>query len=70
LSSDLWYINNWSLWLDIKILMKTFAAVIGQKEAIDLSSERRWVRVLCASDRLDPLAAGMPQVHESCSPLR
>jgi Undecaprenyl-phosphate glucose phosphotransferase len=30
---DLWYINNWSLWLDIKILMKTFAAVIGQKEA-------------------------------------
>ena len=30
---DLWYINNWSLWLDISILMKTFAAVIGQKEA-------------------------------------
>lgn len=30
---DLWYINNWSLWLDVKILMKTFAAVIGQKEA-------------------------------------
>lgn len=30
---DLWYINNWSLWLDIKILMKTFAAVIGQEEA-------------------------------------
>ena len=30
---DLWYINNWSLWLDIKILMKTFSAVIGQKEA-------------------------------------
>jgi undecaprenyl-phosphate galactose phosphotransferase/putative colanic acid biosynthesis UDP-glucose lipid carrier transferase len=30
---DLWYINNWSLWLDVKILMKTFVAVIGQKEA-------------------------------------
>jgi Undecaprenyl-phosphate glucose phosphotransferase len=30
---DLWYINNWSLWLDIKILIRTFAAVIGQKEA-------------------------------------
>jgi lipopolysaccharide/colanic/teichoic acid biosynthesis glycosyltransferase len=30
---DLWYINNWSLWLDIRILMKTFAAVIDQKEA-------------------------------------
>jgi undecaprenyl-phosphate galactose phosphotransferase/putative colanic acid biosynthesis UDP-glucose lipid carrier transferase len=30
---DLWYINNWSLWLDIKILLKTFTAVISQKEA-------------------------------------
>jgi len=30
---DLWYINNWSLWLDIKILLKTFAAVMRQKEA-------------------------------------
>jgi len=30
---DLWYINNWSLLLDIKILLKTFAAVMGQKEA-------------------------------------
>jgi len=30
---DLWYINNWSLWLDIKILLKTFGAVIGQKQA-------------------------------------
>jgi Undecaprenyl-phosphate glucose phosphotransferase len=30
---DLWYINNWSLWLDIRILFKTFATVIGQKDA-------------------------------------
>lgn len=30
---DLWYINNWSLWLDIKILLQTFAAIIDQKEA-------------------------------------
>lgn len=30
---DLWYINNWSLWLDIGILMKTFTAVMGQREA-------------------------------------
>jgi Undecaprenyl-phosphate glucose phosphotransferase len=30
---DLWYINNWSLWLDIKILLSTFVAVMGQKEA-------------------------------------
>jgi Undecaprenyl-phosphate glucose phosphotransferase len=30
---DLWYINHWSLWLDVKILLKTFAVVIGQKAA-------------------------------------
>jgi Undecaprenyl-phosphate glucose phosphotransferase len=30
---DLWYINHWSLWLDIKILLKTFVAVIWQTEA-------------------------------------
>jgi lipopolysaccharide/colanic/teichoic acid biosynthesis glycosyltransferase len=30
---DLWYINNWSLWLDIKILVRTFAAVLRQKDA-------------------------------------
>jgi putative colanic acid biosynthesis UDP-glucose lipid carrier transferase len=30
---DLWYINNWSLWLDIKIILRTSLAVIGQKEA-------------------------------------
>jgi len=30
---DLWYINNWSLWLDIKILVRTFATVLGQDEA-------------------------------------
>ncbi len=29
---DLWYINNWSLWLDIKILLKTFTAVLGHKD--------------------------------------
>lgn len=29
---DLWYINNWSLWLDLKILWKTSAAVMGHKD--------------------------------------
>lgn len=28
---DLWYINNWSLWLDIKILVKTCVAVLGDE---------------------------------------
>lgn len=25
---DVWYVDNWSLWLDLRILMKTFAAIV------------------------------------------
>lgn len=30
---DLWYINNWSLWLDIHILIKTFLEVVRKRNA-------------------------------------
>jgi Undecaprenyl-phosphate glucose phosphotransferase len=30
---DLWYINNWSLWLDIQILMKTLFEVLRKRNA-------------------------------------
>ena len=30
---DLWYINNWSLWLDIQILMKTISEVLRKRNA-------------------------------------
>ena len=30
---DLWYINNWSLWLDVQILVKTFFEVIRERNA-------------------------------------
>jgi len=30
---DLWYINNWSLWLDLKIVMRTAAISIWQRSA-------------------------------------
>jgi Undecaprenyl-phosphate glucose phosphotransferase len=30
---DLWYINNWSLWLDIQILIKTFFEVLRKRDA-------------------------------------
>jgi undecaprenyl-phosphate galactose phosphotransferase/putative colanic acid biosynthesis UDP-glucose lipid carrier transferase len=30
---DLWYINNWSLWFDIQILMKTFFEVMRRRNA-------------------------------------
>ncbi len=30
---DLWYINNWSLWLDIQILIKTFFEVARKRNA-------------------------------------
>jgi len=30
---DLWYINNWSLWLDIQILIKTFFEILRKRNA-------------------------------------
>ena len=30
---DLWYINNWSLWLDFQILVKTFFEVLRKRNA-------------------------------------
>jgi Undecaprenyl-phosphate glucose phosphotransferase len=30
---DLWYINNWSFWLDIQILIKTFFEVLRKRNA-------------------------------------
>ena len=30
---DLWYINNWSLWLDFQILIKTFFEVLQKRNA-------------------------------------
>jgi Undecaprenyl-phosphate glucose phosphotransferase len=30
---DLWYINNWSLWLDIQIVIKTFFEVLSKRNA-------------------------------------
>jgi exopolysaccharide biosynthesis polyprenyl glycosylphosphotransferase len=30
---DLWYINNWSLWLDFLILIKTFFEVLSKRNA-------------------------------------
>ena len=34
---DLWYIQNWSLWLDLKILIQTFIKIIA-KEGVDEDS--------------------------------
>ncbi len=33
LAHDLWYIEHWSLWLDIKILFMTVGKIFGQKNA-------------------------------------
>jgi undecaprenyl-phosphate galactose phosphotransferase/putative colanic acid biosynthesis UDP-glucose lipid carrier transferase len=30
---DLWYINNWSLWFDVQILIKTFFEVLRKRNA-------------------------------------
>jgi Undecaprenyl-phosphate glucose phosphotransferase len=33
LERDLWYINNWSIWLDIKTVLLTTVCVVGQEQA-------------------------------------
>jgi undecaprenyl-phosphate galactose phosphotransferase/putative colanic acid biosynthesis UDP-glucose lipid carrier transferase len=30
---DIWYINNWSLWLDVQIMIKTFFEVMRKRNA-------------------------------------
>ena len=30
---DLWYIDNWKLWTDLKIIAKTFSIVLVQRSA-------------------------------------
>lgn len=30
---DLWYINNWSIWLDVRIIVRTIFEVLGHKNA-------------------------------------
>jgi lipopolysaccharide/colanic/teichoic acid biosynthesis glycosyltransferase len=31
LALDVWYVDNWSLWLDLKILIKTFLQVLRRE---------------------------------------
>jgi Undecaprenyl-phosphate glucose phosphotransferase len=33
LERDLWYINNWTIWLDIKLVLLTVVRIISQEEA-------------------------------------
>ena len=33
IEKDLWYIDNWSIWLDISIILRTTLVVLGQKTA-------------------------------------
>ncbi len=30
---DVWYVNNWTVWLDVAVLLKTFPAVLGRTGA-------------------------------------
>lgn len=30
---DLWYMNNWSFWLDLKIVLRTFVNILASRKA-------------------------------------
>jgi undecaprenyl-phosphate galactose phosphotransferase len=30
---DVWYVNNWTVWLDVAVLLKTLPAVLGRTGA-------------------------------------
>ena len=38
---DLWYVDNWSLWLDIKILFRTLWVVVLRKNVYDSEGEMK-----------------------------
>ena len=38
---DFYYLENWSIWLDVTILLKTIPAVFGRKGALSIQSTAR-----------------------------
>lgn len=47
---DLWYINNWSFWLDIKIIMKTLA-ILFDKRTIYRQGQKDHISTLDKEDK-------------------
>lgn len=35
LADDVWYVQNWSLWLDLRILLRTFRSVVARQNVVD-----------------------------------
>lgn len=58
---DLRYIDNWSFWLDLKILLKTFPAVIsGRGSAVTHGSETIPHALIRFANPIRLLAAVLP----------
>src|SRR5213076_806698 len=48
---DLWYINNWTIWLDLRILLRTVVVTMRQDGAYQLSTRHCSVYQSAGSDR-------------------
>lgn len=66
---DLWYVNNWSLWLDIQILIKTFLRSRGSETPIRRTPFCRFpvVRLTTKFPRSCSLTSCRVYIYLTCS---
>lgn len=65
LEMDVWYVDNWSLWLDLKIMFKTIPVWLGA-QGINTPGHATYQRL----DELRPLSAHVPPKPAASASMR